>query len=484
MIVTLQTERVRTLDQVRAFVEGSEAVDFTGADRGSVYEFVRRALVRLDYGQLGKSDKGLVRRYLAKVTGLSRAQLTRLIGQHRETGRIEDRRGGAPTHPFERRYTRAGIRLLAVVDAAMGQMSGPATRALMRRQYEMFGDGRFERLARLSNGHLYNLRRSVTCRRRRTVVGKTQATHNAMHQGDLDGAKACPRMSPSGGVYHINMVDDVTQFQFVGTVQAISERFLLPVLEGLIEAFPFVVQGIHADNGSEYINHRVAALLNKLRIGELTKSRPRHCNDNALAESKNASVLPPFLNYHRPCLFPTDTLDDKGRVTKRYRDRDVMTPQRPSSSLSTTPSASSNPTSPSTSSTPSPTPSATSTPPTCSTTPATHCSAPSGAPGALRPDLPSHPRNPTARPCPGGGPPWGGPLPTAPTARLSCRRRLNLRIPDRSGLAQVLRALQHRPSIHSLPNSDYGSFYLLPSGSSSYWKRLIPAKAGNAAKSR
>ena len=362
MIVTLQTERVRTLDQVRAFVEGSEAVDFTGAGRESVYEFVRRALVRLDYGRLGKSDKGLVRRYLAKVTGLSRAQLTRLIGQHRETGRIEDRRGGAPAHPFERRYTRADIRLLAAVDAAMGQMSGPATRALMRRQYEVFGDERFERLARLSNGHLYNLRRSVTYRRRRTVVVKTQATHSAIgqrrkpqpggqpgyvrvdtvHQGDQDGAK---------GVYHINMVDDVTQFQFVGSVQAISERFVLPVLEGLIKAFPFVIQGIHADNGSEYVNHRVAALLNKLRIGEFTKSRPRHCNDNALAESKNASVvrkhlghghiprrlapvvneftqrvLSPFLNYHRPCLFPTDTLDDKGRVTKRYHDRDVMTP--------------------------------------------------------------------------------------------------------------------------------------------------------------
>ena len=170
---------------------------------------MRRALVRLDYGRLGKSDKGLVRRYLAKVTGLSRAQLTRLIGQHRETGRIEDRRGGAPAHPFERRYTRADIRLLAAVDAAMGQMSGPATRALMRRQYEVFGDERFERLARLSNGHLYNLRRSVTYRRRRTVVVKTQATHSAIgqrrkpqpggqpgyvrvdtvHQGDQDGAK-------------------------------------------------------------------------------------------------------------------------------------------------------------------------------------------------------------------------------------------------------------------------------------------------------
>ncbi len=310
MIVTLQTERVRTLDQVRAFVEGSEAVDFAGAERESVYEFVRRALVRLGYERLGKSDKGLVRRSLAKVTGLSRAQLTRLIGQHRETGRIEDRRGGASACPFERRYTRADIGQLAAVDAALGQMSGPATRALMRRQYAVFGDERFERLAGLSNGHLYNLSRSVTYRRRRTVVAKTQATHSTIghrrkpqpdgqpgyvrvdtvHQGDQDGAK---------GVYHINAVDEVTQFQFVGTVEAISERFLLPVLEGLIEAFPFVIQGIHADNGSEYINHRVAALLNKLRIGEFTKSRPRHCNDNAprssrgqaLAESKNAGVV-------------------------------------------------------------------------------------------------------------------------------------------------------------------------------------------------
>ena len=131
---------------------------------------MRRTLVRLSYERLGKPDKGLVRRYLAKVTGLSRAQLTRLTGRHRETGRIEDRRGGAPARPFERRYTRADIRQLAAVDAALGQMSGPATRALMRRRYAVFGDTRFERLAGLSNGHLYNLRRSATYRRRRAAI--------------------------------------------------------------------------------------------------------------------------------------------------------------------------------------------------------------------------------------------------------------------------------------------------------------------------
>ena len=148
------------------------------------------------------------------------------------------------------------------------------------------------------------------------------------------------------------------RYQHVGTVQAISEAFLIPVLQALIEAFPFQIKGFHADNGSEYINRRVAELLNKLHVGQFTKSRARHTNDNALVESKNASVirkwlgyghipahlaepvnafnrewLSPFLNYHRPCQFPTEVVDEKGRVRKRYRDEDVMTPYEKLKSL-------------------------------------------------------------------------------------------------------------------------------------------------------
>ena len=88
----------------------------------------------------------------------------------------------------------------------------------------------------------------------------------------------------------------VTQYEFVGAVQAISERFLVPVLEGLLGLFPFAVKGFHADNGSEYVNHRVAALLEKLRI-EFTRSRPRRSNDNALVESKNGSVVRRHLGH-------------------------------------------------------------------------------------------------------------------------------------------------------------------------------------------
>lgn len=145
-------------------------------------------------------------------------------------------------------------------------------------------------------------------------------------------------------------MDEVTQFEVVCTVERISEQYLLPVLEQLLEAFPFRVLGFHSDNGSEYINKRVAELLEKLFI-EFTKSRSRQSNDNALAESKNGAVvrkffgyshipsrfaarihrfnqehLNPYLNYHRPCFFPETHTDAQGKQRKRYRYETMMTP--------------------------------------------------------------------------------------------------------------------------------------------------------------
>ena len=362
MIVTLQTERVRTIEQVAAFVEATEPVEFQPLDRDGAYTFVGRTLTRLGYRALDKPSKALVKRYLAKTTGYSRAQLTRLIRQHRETARVVDRRDGNQGRPFARAYTPADVRLLARVDADLGQMSGLATRVVLRREHQVFGDVRFERLAGISASHIYNLRGSRTYRTQRTVVEGTKATAVAVgerrapqpdglpgflrvdtvHQGDRDGAK---------GVYLINVVDEVTQYEFVGAVVAISERFLVPVLDGLLGLFPFVVVGFHTDNGSEHINHRTARLLDKLHVEEFTKSRPRRSNDNVLVESKNGTVvrrhlghahiprrhavrvndfthhvLSPFLNYHRPCHFPVETVGDDGRTTKRYPYANVATP--------------------------------------------------------------------------------------------------------------------------------------------------------------
>ena len=336
-------------------MEANAPVEFQPLDREGAYAFVARTLTQLGYRALDKPSKALVKRYLAKATGYSRAQLTRLIRQHRDTARVVDRRDGNQGRPFARVYTPTDVRLLARVDADLGQMSGLATRVVLHREFHVFGDRRFERLAGISASHIYNLRGSRTYRTQRTVVAGTKASAvtvgerrapqpggqpgflrvDTVHQGDRDGAK---------GVYLINVVDQVTQYEFVGAVTAISERFLVPVLDGLLGLFPFVVVGFHADNGSEYVNHTVAALLNKLHVRDFTKSRPRRATDNALVEGKNANVvrrfpghdhipqrfapqhLSPYLNYYRPCLFASEREAANGRIRRVYRAIDVQTP--------------------------------------------------------------------------------------------------------------------------------------------------------------
>ena len=177
--MTLQTERLRTVEQIRSFPDGNGEVDFRPLARDEAYGFVRRTLVRLDYDALGRAGKGTVREFLGKATGLSRAQVTRLIGQYRATGRVEDRRAANSGRSFERIYTPADIRLLTEADGIGDQLCGPAACEVMRREYEVFGDARFERLSRLSPSHLYNLRRSKTYRARRTTTSA------------IDGRRTC-----------------------------------------------------------------------------------------------------------------------------------------------------------------------------------------------------------------------------------------------------------------------------------------------------
>ena len=180
---------------------------------------------------------------------------------------------------------------MAKTDEWHETLSGPATKKLFERAYNVFDDLRYERLANISVAHLYKLRHSVTYTRQRVHYEKTRPVNNSMgkrrkpqpngqpgyiridtvHQGDLNRQK---------GVYHVNATDEVTQFEFVFTVEKISERYLLPVLEALLDCFPFALINFHADNGSEYINKRVAALLKKLLI-EFTKSRSRKTKASA-----------------------------------------------------------------------------------------------------------------------------------------------------------------------------------------------------------
>ena len=362
MVIDMNETKLTRLEQVRAFLAGTAEVGFCVPDKGEDgrYRHIAAVLSRFGYQRLKKPDKGLILRYLERTTGYSRQQITRLVG--RWCGGKTLRKGyRAPTHGWERKFTDLDVTLLAETDALHNTLSGPATVHLMRRALECYADTRYARLATISVGHLYNLRHRAGYVARRQVFTKTRPTGiaigvrraptpdgragfiriDSVHQGDQDGVK---------GVYHINAVDCVTQWELVATCEKLTEAFMLPVIRALLEAFPFRILGFHADNGSEYINHQVARMLEKLRV-EFTKSRPRHSNDNGLAETKNGAIirkhlgyshipqrfateintfcaehLNPYLNFHRPCLFAEDYLDKRGKIRKRYPLKAVMTP--------------------------------------------------------------------------------------------------------------------------------------------------------------
>jgi transposase InsO family protein len=369
MIMTLDTARLRTIEQIQAFMQGTAEVGFSPPPESERYAWIGRTLSQFAYHGRDRRERGLLHRFIARVTGYSRAQLNRLITQHRLNHCLKDRRG-PPAAPFSTRYGAAALRCLIEIDRAHDTLSGPATKKLAERAVKVHGQHEFAALSNISVSHLYNLRKSAGYLKARVHFTQTTAPRkpvtigvrkrpdpkgragflriDSVHQGDHEGAK---------GIYYINVVDCVTQFQAVFAVAAISEAFLLPVLLAMIEAFPFTILGFHSDNGSEYINARVASLLEKLLI-EQTKSRARRSNDNALAESKNGAVirkhfgyshipksfaepinqlcqlyLIPYLNFHRPCFFPTTEIDAKGKAVKRYRYADMMTPYEKLKSL-------------------------------------------------------------------------------------------------------------------------------------------------------
>ena len=368
MKAIMSLKALKNTEELQTFLEGSQAIVFSvPGNKTARYRFIQSVLKQFHYRALTKRQKGIVIRFLLQVTAYSRQQLTRLIHQYLRSGVIQQR---APHKPagFKQKYTATDITLLAKMDERYDTPSGAVIKKLCERAFSIFDETEYENIAHISVSHLYNIRGSTSYQKQRRTFEKTKSRQvtigerrkpntegrpgyirvDTVHQGDQDGVK---------GVYHINAVDEVTQYEVVLSCRRIREQFLIPVLTEMLETFPFDISGFHADNGSEYINHQVAKLLNKLHI-ELTKSRSRQSNDNALAESKNASVvrktfgyshieqhwadelnvfnreyLNPFLNYHRPCYFPTIVTDEKGKQRKKYRYDKMMTPYEKLKSL-------------------------------------------------------------------------------------------------------------------------------------------------------
>lgn len=364
----MDTTHIPTLKQMKEYVSGSSVVRLCCQDKLEGYAYITNVLVSHKYRVLSKPDKGIVRAFLGAVTGYKKAQITRLIAQYVESGRIVLAARSQPT--FSGIYTRVDIVELARIDDLHDGLSGPAICQILKREYELFGNMACQRLCHLSVAQSYRFRQTDTYRTKRLHYTKTAPAKipigkrmkpepnsqpgylrvDSVHQGDKDKEK---------GVYHINFVDEVTQWEIVVCVQGISEQFMIPALEAALDLFPFKLVNFHADNGSEYINYKVADLLERMRV-KLTKSRPRHSGDNGLAETKNGSIIRkalgylhiprtadnvtainqwytawfvPYLNFHRPCGYRVSEEDAKGKIKHRYPASGYMMPYEKLKSL-------------------------------------------------------------------------------------------------------------------------------------------------------
>lgn len=353
MIINMQDEQVVSIDQIKEFLKlNNDATKFLAENKVERNSWIENVLNKFKYFSCVKKEKTIIKKYIARMTGLSKTQTKKLIAKKRKFGKIIVAYSNC--RRFSKIYDASDIALLIKTDNLHGRLSGPATKGILIREYNTFHKQEYRNISNISSSHIYNLRgtrqyisHSLTVKKTNPVkilIGKrTKPENNGMpgflrvdtvHQGDLDKEK---------GVYHINIVDEVTQWEVIGCVERISEEYLLPLIEALLSQFPFTIYNFHSDNGSEYINKVVAGLLNKLLISQ-TKCRPRHSNDNGLVEGKNNFVIRKhigyrfiakgyakyfnefykdcfntYLNFHRPCGYPTITTDKRGKEKKIYK---------------------------------------------------------------------------------------------------------------------------------------------------------------------
>lgn len=359
MNLTMNKVHIESIEDITNILQTHQNITLANATREERYNCLRETLTVIRYPLLRKKEKGIVKTFLKQVTTYEDRQLKRLIREWKSPRGLRYKKR-APAGAAKRTYEAKDIALLIKTDILHKTPNGRSVQEILKREYATFGHGEYETIAGISTSHLYNLRNtsqqyltSEAIRYSKTnpttaAIGERTKPRpygkpgyirvDSVHQGDKDKAK---------GVYHINLVDEVTQWEIVMCVAGISEQFLEPALKEALTFFPFILHNFHSDNGSEYINGMVANLLEKLRIHQ-TKSRSRRTNDNALVESKNGSVIRKhmgrnhiprnyaprineyyrnyfnhYINYHRVSAYATDYTDKRGKVRKKYETYQV-----------------------------------------------------------------------------------------------------------------------------------------------------------------
>lgn len=361
----LNPSQFETIEQVEAFLQAANSFALEhGPPAMGKAEWIRDRLLHFDYRNRPRTWQGLLRRFFMIITDYSPAQLSRHIQTYRDGMPV---RKAQKRHCFSVIYTRTDIELLVETDNMHRRINRAATKKIFQKEYTL-GDWRYELLRDISVSRLYDLRQHRRYREEALHIEKTKPVQrpigerrkpepsgapgylrvDTVHQGDFGKKK---------GVYHINHVDEVTQWEVVLSVEQLIEACVEPALEEAFSLMPFSIKNFHSDNGSEYINDVVRQFLERWKARQ-TKGRPRCSNDNGLAETKNGAIirkhmgyhhipqpfaarinqfyrdhLIPYLNFHRPCAFPKIDVLPNGKKKITYPSKDYMTPYEKLKSL-------------------------------------------------------------------------------------------------------------------------------------------------------
>lgn len=358
----MDDSRIVSIPELRGFLKVSKNIKFITSGRKERYKWINEVLNRFNYLRLKRqADKSQVLKYILRLTGLSKVHLKRLVKKKKDFGVLALSETWGRKNTFKTIYGPSDIALLVRVDNAHNRLNGVATKRILISEWKNYHKSEFKNLKSISVSRIYGLRqtrqyisrsttftdtdpvqRNIGERRKPDPQGKPGYLRvDSVHQGDKGGEK---------GVYYINFIDEVLQWELLVCVEGINEQFLKPAIQTILACFPFKIINFHSDNGSEYINYVVADILNRLTIHQ-TKSRSRKCNDNALVEGKNGSIvrkwfgrnhiprnfapmintfcqnyLNTYLNFHRPCGFATIHTDHRGKEKKVYQEENYMTP--------------------------------------------------------------------------------------------------------------------------------------------------------------
>lgn len=207
MTIIMDDSHILSIAQIKEFLKLNKGIEFKAVSREQKYRWIEKTFLKFGYFGLKKRDKTKVKNYIKQMTGLSDSQTTRLIALKKKFSKIW--LGSTKRHHFPRKYTSSDIARLIETDNLHLRLSGPATKAILRREYEVFGKEKYRNIKDISSAHIYNLRATRQYQSHSLTIKKTQPRKipigerkkpepqgrpgylrvDSVHQGDMEKEK-------------------------------------------------------------------------------------------------------------------------------------------------------------------------------------------------------------------------------------------------------------------------------------------------------